>query len=190
MAVLRPTTISHAIGLAKLLESKNLANRSNPQYQRKPPYSSPNSSSSTPILPTPNTRPALPAPPKIGMPIKCLSQTELLARRAKGLCFNCDERFIPGHRCKTPQFLLLLIDEDPPPDDNPNPHEDILFITDPTDTTPTPERNYPNTQSTYASSPFENPENFHLSYSMLLQVILHPKPSIFRLKSVAITSLS
>ena len=29
------------------------------------------------------------------------------ARREKGLCYNCDERFHPGHCCK-PKFLLLL----------------------------------------------------------------------------------
>ncbi|KAK4416014.1 hypothetical protein Salat_2708800 [Sesamum alatum] len=33
------------------------------------------------------------------------------ARRAKGLCFNCDETFHSGHRCR-PKFLLLLTDDD------------------------------------------------------------------------------
>ncbi|KAF2318475.1 hypothetical protein GH714_008049 [Hevea brasiliensis] len=28
-------------------------------------------------------------------------------RRADGLCFNCDEKFVPGHRCSKPQLLLL-----------------------------------------------------------------------------------
>ncbi|TXG48185.1 hypothetical protein EZV62_027479 [Acer yangbiense] len=28
-------------------------------------------------------------------------------RRAQGLCFNCDEKFTPGHKCKGPQLLLL-----------------------------------------------------------------------------------
>ncbi|KAL0412013.1 UNVERIFIED_CONTAM: Transposon Ty3-I Gag-Pol polyprotein [Sesamum latifolium] len=35
------------------------------------------------------------------------------ARRAKGLYFNCDERFQPGHCCKS-KFLLLLADEETP----------------------------------------------------------------------------
>ncbi|KAL0297738.1 UNVERIFIED_CONTAM: hypothetical protein Sradi_6825900 [Sesamum radiatum] len=34
------------------------------------------------------------------LPIKHLSPLEMHARRVKGLCFNCDERFVPGHRCK------------------------------------------------------------------------------------------
>lgn len=33
-------------------------------------------------------------------------------RRTQGLCFNCDEWFQPGHRCKTKQFLLLLDPDD------------------------------------------------------------------------------
>ena len=32
---------------------------------------------------------------------------EMLARREKGLCYNCDERFGPGHRCKKQQIFIL-----------------------------------------------------------------------------------
>ncbi|XXG54039.1 hypothetical protein AAC387_Pa03g2016 [Persea americana] len=32
--------------------------------------------------------------------IKKLSYAELKERRDKGLCFNCDEKFGPGHRCR------------------------------------------------------------------------------------------
>lgn len=46
------------------------------------------------------------------MPIRCLSPTELQLRHSQGLCFNCDERFHIGHRCKSKQFLLLLSDHD------------------------------------------------------------------------------
>ncbi|KAL9422657.1 hypothetical protein AB3S75_034856 [Citrus x aurantiifolia] len=31
--------------------------------------------------------------------------------RAQGLRFNCDERFNPGHCCRTRPFLLLLAEE-------------------------------------------------------------------------------
>ncbi|CAL9019337.1 unnamed protein product, partial [Prunus brigantina] len=34
------------------------------------------------------------------MPIKRLSVAELKERRDKRLCYNCDEKFSPGHRCK------------------------------------------------------------------------------------------
>ena len=34
-------------------------------------------------------------------------------KREKGLCYNCDEKFGPGHHCKTTQqvFLLNTLDE-------------------------------------------------------------------------------
>ena len=31
-------------------------------------------------------------------------------RRALGLCYNCDEKFFPGHKCTSSRFLLLLDD--------------------------------------------------------------------------------
>ena len=61
------------------------------------------------------TRPAnrstlnLPAPTKFNSvsPMKRLTWDEMQKRRAQGLCFNCDEKFTPGHRCRGPQLLLL-----------------------------------------------------------------------------------
>ena len=39
-------------------------------------------------------------------------------RREKNLCFNCDEKFIPGLRCKNAQSLLIeLCDKDEEDDD-------------------------------------------------------------------------
>ncbi|CAA0825197.1 Unknown protein, partial [Striga hermonthica] len=31
---------------------------------------------------------------------KLLTSSEMAARRERGLCYNCDEKFVPGHRCK------------------------------------------------------------------------------------------
>ncbi|KAG2690045.1 hypothetical protein I3760_09G168600 [Carya illinoinensis] len=33
-------------------------------------------------------------------PIQHLNPSEIQERRKKGLCFNCDENFVPNHRCK------------------------------------------------------------------------------------------
>ncbi|GJY23087.1 ty3-gypsy retrotransposon protein [Tanacetum coccineum] len=38
--------------------------------------------------------------------------TERQNRRDKGLCFRCNEKFAPGHRCKTSTFSLLEISND------------------------------------------------------------------------------
>ncbi|KAJ8759322.1 hypothetical protein K2173_006842 [Erythroxylum novogranatense] len=44
---------------------------------------------------------------KATTPIKHLSWGEMQKRRSAGLCFNCDGKFTPGHRCAKPQLLLL-----------------------------------------------------------------------------------
>lgn len=44
--------------------------------------------------------------------IKKLTPTQLQERRAQGLCYNCDKKYILGHKCATPKFLLLLTEED------------------------------------------------------------------------------
>ncbi|KAH9657900.1 hypothetical protein KPL70_023267 [Citrus sinensis] len=55
-----------------------------------------------------SSQPSLLGPPPLGLPpFRRLSIAEQTERRAKGLCFNCDEQFKPGHRCKVPQLLLL-----------------------------------------------------------------------------------
>ena len=38
---------------------------------------------------------------------KKLSWEEMQKRREKGLCFGCNERFMPGHRCQKPQVLFI-----------------------------------------------------------------------------------
>ncbi|RVW61741.1 hypothetical protein CK203_065071 [Vitis vinifera] len=40
-------------------------------------------------------------------PMKQLTWAEMQRRHAQGLCFNCDEKFAPRHKCKGPQLLLL-----------------------------------------------------------------------------------
>ena len=119
LAIHQPTSISQAIGLAKLIESKTLASR--------PYQTNPSKFSKPPLLPTPFT-PTLPKPPdpQQHIPIRRLNPTEMQQRKSQGLCFNCDERFHPGHRCKTKPFLLLLTDEE------------HLTLTDTTDPTSTP----------------------------------------------------
>ncbi|XP_058742330.1 uncharacterized protein LOC131614797 [Vicia villosa] len=120
MAIHKPTNISQAIGLAKLIESK--LKDSKPRFS-KPfpnPYTKPN-----PYSPSPTSKPTnpsttqvpnlskpqqIPAPSKF--PIKKLSQAQLQERRAQGLCFNCDEKFVIGHKCSTSRFLILMAEDD------------------------------------------------------------------------------
>nr|GEW48813.1 reverse transcriptase domain-containing protein [Tanacetum cinerariifolium] len=40
-----------------------------------------------------------------------LTDSELQAKRAKGLCYRCDKKFAPGHRCPSQTLQVLLVDE-------------------------------------------------------------------------------
>ncbi|XP_020587083.1 uncharacterized protein LOC110029232 [Phalaenopsis equestris] len=83
-------SLSAAIGLARFYESRMYE-------QQKRGYVEPPNAPSTmghPPLPSASlTRARNPT-------IKRLSSTELQERRMHELCFNCDEKFSPSHRCK------------------------------------------------------------------------------------------
>ncbi|WVZ18571.1 hypothetical protein V8G54_005893 [Vigna mungo] len=93
---LQPLTFTQAAALAKLQEDKFHDMRKGPwhrfPFQPSPisaSLSSPRGRSSSPLLPTPSKTNN-----------KKLFHEEMLARREKGLCYNCDEKFHPGHKCK------------------------------------------------------------------------------------------
>ena len=44
-------------------------------------------------------------------PINKLTPAELKIRREKGLCYNCDDKYAPGHKCKS-KFILLISNDD------------------------------------------------------------------------------
>nr|GEW26226.1 transposon Ty3-G Gag-Pol polyprotein [Tanacetum cinerariifolium] len=86
LSILRPHTITQAIGLAKLIEDK-----SNDQVS------------------TPSSSTLLEAPSRSSktLHIKRLSPTDMQKRRVEGFCYNCPEKYHPGHKCNPPKFLLL-----------------------------------------------------------------------------------
>ncbi|XP_058733853.1 uncharacterized protein LOC131605523 [Vicia villosa] len=115
LAVQRPQSITHAIGLAKLIEAK--LKDSKPKF--KGPYGStpfqPNNPKQTPLSPTMAavSKPADSQPTSLPrFPIRRITPTQQAERRAQGLCFNCDEKFIPGHKCSNGKFLLLMVDDE------------------------------------------------------------------------------
>ncbi|KAJ0089299.1 hypothetical protein Patl1_32190 [Pistacia atlantica] len=78
-----PTSLSSAIGLARLYEARNKSSQwvTSSEVRRT----------------VPNHSMALTLS---HMPIKKLSLVELREIREKGLCFNCNEKFGPEHQCK------------------------------------------------------------------------------------------
>ncbi|XP_074352895.1 uncharacterized protein LOC141692051 [Apium graveolens] len=106
----KPRTIVDAMGLARLVEEKMGLHRRVPPFTRVPSFQPPSSTppSSTPTTagllgPAPSQRLALPAP----NPVRRLSGAEAKERREKGLCYYCDERYMPGHKCSKPQFFMI-----------------------------------------------------------------------------------
>ncbi|OMO78169.1 Retrotransposon gag protein [Corchorus olitorius] len=114
---LTPTNLTHALSLAKMIEAKLTAQRAIRRAHpgqvyggKSKPMQNTSSAYKAPGLPAPPRLPDLPAPQ-----IKRLTPTEMQARRAKGLCYNCDKKYVPGHKCRTVPFLLLQAeDEDEP----------------------------------------------------------------------------
>ncbi|RVW24821.1 hypothetical protein CK203_112252 [Vitis vinifera] len=93
--------ISETIRMFKpktLKEETSLARMKDEQLQRQRRISRPPLPIRTPL--------ALPTTTKAS-PVKRLSWEEMQKRRAQGLCFNYDDKFTSGHRCKGPQLLLL-----------------------------------------------------------------------------------
>jgi len=46
-----------------------------------------------------------------GRGFRSLTDAEVLDKKAKGLCFRCDEKFGPGHICQNKQLQVLLLKE-------------------------------------------------------------------------------
>jgi hypothetical protein len=108
LAIQRPYNISQAIGLAKLIEAK--IKDSKPKYSK--PFSTQSVSTQlTKNIPTSTTNNANPNPTS-KLPIRRITSAQRDERRAQGLCFHCDEKFVPGHKCSTGRFLLLMTEEE------------------------------------------------------------------------------
>jgi len=112
----QPMMLAQASGLACLQEEKHIDHRllPPPQRPRPPPlpFPPPLPTSLPPLLPSPPRPPPsqlLPPNPTI----KFLSPEEIVSRRERGLCFNCNERYHRGHHCAFRIFLLITEDEDP-----------------------------------------------------------------------------
>ena len=81
---MKPPTLSAAVGLSRLYEVK-YQKRSSFNLESKKAVSTNSIVTSRPPSSTPT--------------IRRLSPVEMKEHRDKGLFFNCDEKFAPGHRC-------------------------------------------------------------------------------------------
>lgn len=119
LKLFKPTNLDDALGIAKLVE--DVLNDVSPgsSKARSFPFTptTRSVSSTQPITKTSflsSTTPQKTQPQtqnKQTLPLRRLSAVEMQARKDKGLCFNCDERFFMGHKCKPMLFQCLLAEE-------------------------------------------------------------------------------
>ncbi|GJY69458.1 transposon ty3-G gag-pol polyprotein [Tanacetum coccineum] len=100
-----PKNLTEAIDMALLVEEKLNLQRRGYTSQRFLALPAPSESTTTQGIlgPSPNQRINLLAP----NPIQRLSQTKARKRRVKGLCYYCDDRYTPGHKCSKPQLFMI-----------------------------------------------------------------------------------
>jgi len=114
-----PTSLLSVVSLAKLFEEKYLPKEKTPlthpylKYQPSSLAQTTKSTSLPPLLPNPNTihRPNQQSV-KFSNIKKNISTVEMQLRREKGLCFMCDAKFSPSHRCPNKQCLLLQLEKE------------------------------------------------------------------------------
>ena len=95
--MLNPSNLHIAFGLAKMQEENVAALRITAKLGSVP------------------TRLAIgpPSPPekRAIVPVQRLSPSQMKERRDKGLCYNCDDKWAPGHKCKSARLFIMECDE-------------------------------------------------------------------------------
>jgi hypothetical protein len=64
----------------------------------------------------PHPKPVNPTTPSAPLKIQKLTRVEMAECQLKGLCYNCDDKYFPGHKCKE-QNLFMAISKDIQEDD-------------------------------------------------------------------------
>ena len=111
----KPPTLRDAYGLARIqaINNTSLMKRLNEweggAQTEDVKITPPVNASKLPLLPTPTNE----SPSKPGtLSSRRLTSNELELKRAKGECFWCTERFVPGHKCKNKQIYMLKVIDD------------------------------------------------------------------------------
>ena len=95
--MLNPPSLNAAFGLAKIQEEYWSSCKRSSRIQQE--------SGKPSILGPPRVNTFLEAKSRI--PIKRISPAQMEDRKKKGLCYNCDDKWSPGHKCKSAKIFLL-----------------------------------------------------------------------------------
>jgi hypothetical protein len=122
-----PQELQRAMALARAYERR--ATTTTPAGHHRTPRPQPRPlplpappTSAPPVLPTPATTTSS-VPPRA---FRRLTPTEMAERRRQGLCYNCDDPFVRGHKC--PRLFFLEVAD--PEEDVPNLLDNPLPVTD------------------------------------------------------------
>ncbi|XP_058078836.1 uncharacterized protein LOC131227133 [Magnolia sinica] len=90
--MLNPSNLTMAFGMAKMQEENVAAFRRGSKVSSLPtrPFIT-NTTSDTKAI----------------VPVQRLSPLQMKERRAKGLCYNCDDKWGPGHKCKSARLFIM-----------------------------------------------------------------------------------
>ncbi|XP_043724096.1 uncharacterized protein LOC122671070 [Telopea speciosissima] len=105
LLIAQPVSLLHAMALARLHEQKFHDYKSS--WRSLSPSITTGSSEISPTV----TKPLPSSTASKTLPVRKLSPAEIKARRDKGLCYYCDDKFMPGHKCKN-KFMLLVGEDD------------------------------------------------------------------------------
>ncbi|KAI3714972.1 hypothetical protein L6452_21935 [Arctium lappa] len=109
LRLLNPLTLSEAMEMSSKVEVKNkMMVREKPSYSGKK-SSSVNMDSESSLS---SSMSSSSASNKTGSEFRKLSDQEVQQRRALGLCYRCDEKYAPGHKCSKKEINVLLIQEE------------------------------------------------------------------------------
>ena len=95
--MLSPQSLNAAFGLAKIQEEYVMSCRRNMKNQQ--------DSGKNSILGLPKSNGVVET--KSSIPIKRITPAQMDERRKKGLCYNCDEKWGPGHKCRNARLFIL-----------------------------------------------------------------------------------
>lgn len=106
----KPTSLSDVFSLSKLQEASNIVSKNKHTPCTSSSKSTVNSSANKEGSHVPrNVNP--------NRPFKRLTQQKLEDKRSKHLCFYCDQKYVPGHKCSGQVFSLEVVGTDLEEDD-------------------------------------------------------------------------
>jgi hypothetical protein len=140
VALCRPRSLDDAIMLARAYEQRATLGPTDPSAPRTgrvprpslPASSAASASASTTSADVAASTAAGKQPLVSALPRKRLSPAEMAQRRSEGLCYNCDEKYVAGHRCKK-SFVIEVISfpEDTEDEEDSTPEAHAITLDEP-----------------------------------------------------------